>query len=160
MKALRVRILESLCAELEKRLGVGQAGRPIRALRRGVWAPDLMPVPALTVMDAGRKVDQQQDGDGETQASFSMQSVLSVSGILELTAQWDRDGGADAWAETVESMDSIIQAWSATGRARELGVISARVVSDEPVELVLTGGESRSAWVLDIEIEFAAEIAA
>lgn len=157
MKALRTQILDSLGARFRRELGVGKTGRPLRELRVGPWYPDSMPAPSLTLSDAGKRRADEFDGeDGGTLVS----SILSAGVVLDLPANWAREGEADAWARVVEDIESLSVAWAGSAAARGMGVTAVRIQGDEPVKAILENGESRQLWTMDIEIEFAAMIAA
>ena len=159
MKALRTQILESLAEHIRLELEVGRAGSPLRALARGPWQPGAMPAPSLTLTDAGKRRVDELGGDGERDPFTTLQNTLSVACVLDLPAQWDREGGADAYAALVEDIESLVVDWADRYEAAHtLGVSAARVMSDEPLEAVLTRGESRQIWMMELEIDFASAV--
>jgi len=157
MSAIRVQILDALTAKLRRDLGVGKSGRLLREIRRAPWQPDALAAPSITVSDAGSR--RVEENDGENQDTILRKNLTAVI-VLDLPAQWDRDGGADAYAGIVEDIESIVVTFAAYPPARALGVIAGRVVQDEPVQAILASGESRQIWTIDIEIEHAARAAA
>jgi hypothetical protein len=149
--------MEALAADFRRELGVGKAGRLLRAFRLGGWMPDALSAPAATLAYAGTRRDAAQ-GLGENGGS-AVQSTMAASLILDLPAQWDRDGAGGEFLSLVEDVETLLAGFAQRAAARELGVIEARLIADEPLTAVLESGESKQVWILDLEIEYAAEMA-
>ena len=159
MKALRTQILEAFSDFVRREIEMGHDGCPLRAITRGPWQPGALPAPSLTITDAGKRRMEEYSGDGEVDSRTTIQSTLSVAGVLDLPAQWDRDGGADAYAKLVEDIESLTITWADSDpNARALGVTAARMMSDEPLEAVLTRGASQQIWMMELEIDFASAL--
>ncbi len=148
--ALRVRMLRALKGVLEAVLVDGEDA-PLRGIRIGPWKPGL-PAPGATITDLGiRPTEHWGERDGQ---DIGAEQILRVGITLDLPANWDRSQGGEDWAAVVEGIHVLVNRWPAADTSG-LGLITARVVSDEPLEGILDGGKSTHIWALEAEVNYA-----
>lgn len=140
----RVQVLDNVVERLEKFFGPSGTVRPLlRAVKRGPWKPGNPMRPAATVVDYGAKKTGGKNSDAGKNRTMSFQVVI------DLAADLGRADLAIDWSQEIERIRMAVQNMNACACCLRLDVIS-----DDPIEVLLSESESELVWVLECEAEY------
>jgi hypothetical protein len=143
----RARILEAVRTEVER---LATANRiPLRRVRRGAWLPGDSMRPSAVVSDDGAA-----KGTGNEQDDTTKDRLLKFEVILNLAADFGKDGDTIDWTDFVETLCLNLQNFNP-----KAGVRYMNVLEDTPVKVEL-GTVSEHLWVIQCECGYFVEVRA
>ncbi len=146
----RALILRAVAAEVEKLFGPsGTTEKLFRSVRRGPWLPGNTNRPSATLVDVG---EQQASG---ARSDATKKRTLIFQAVLDLDAQFEREGAAEDWSERVAKINAAVQNFDP-----KQAVLRMEAVRDEPIEVALAAGASEHIWVLEFECDYAWDVGA